>query len=128
MKCLLDTHTFLWYVADDAQLSRKATKLISHSSSLIYISVATFWEIAIKYSLNKLTLTKPFQEFISEQISINAFTILPIALEHLVAVTQLPFHHRDPFDRLLIAQAQTESLPLISIDNRFDLYPVERCW
>lgn len=128
MRYLIDTHTFLWYVLDDSRLSRAAATLISHQTSQVYVSIASLWEIAIKHSLGKLKLTHPFHDFISEQISVNAFTILPIVFGHLVAVAQLPFHHRDPFDRLLIAQAQAEMLPLISADACFDRYAVQRCW
>lgn len=92
------------------------------------MSVASLWEIAIKVSIGKLTLAQPYDVFVPQQLTDNAIEILPISLAHLGAVSTLPFHHRDPFDRLLIAQATIEQLPIVSVDTAFDLYSVERLW
>lgn len=105
MRLLLDTHTFLWFLADDPQLSPAARRLIEDGTNEILLSMASLWEIAIKVSLGKLTLGGAFATFIPDQLTLNAFGLLPIELAHVTAVAALPFHHRDPFDRLLIAQA-----------------------
>lgn len=127
MKILLDTHTFLWFVADNPYLSEKAKNIIESEINVL-ISTASLWEIAIKISLGKLTLTQPFNEFISDQLIKNDIELLPITIEHLIIISTLPFHHRDPFDRMLIAQAIRENLPIISKDNQLDSYGVRRFW
>src|SRR5437588_5686685 len=107
MRFLLDTHTFLWFIEDNAQLSTKAKTLLESEVSL-FISVASLWEIAIKISISRLTLTQPFAAFIPDQLVKSATEVLPIGVEHLALVTALPLYHRDPFDRLLVAQAIVE--------------------
>jgi PIN domain nuclease of toxin-antitoxin system len=128
MKYLLDTHTFLWFITDSSSLSSEAKRLIEDNDNEILLSVASLWEIAIKVSLGKLTLIQPFAVFMSEQIRLNAIVLLNISVEHTSVVATLPFHHRDPFDRLLIAQATVEQLPIISADQIFDSYNVQRLW
>lgn len=128
MRFLLDTHSFLWYLADDPKLSRKAEAAISDPDNEIWISAASLWEIAIKSSLGKLRLTEPFGELIPYQLSLNSIEVLRIQVDHLSLVSELPFHHRDPFDRLLVAQSRVERVPLISLDPLFDTYEVERVW
>jgi len=127
MKIILDTHTFLWFVNDSLELSNSAAELIESDVDL-WISIASLWEISIKVNLNKLDLPDEFDRFIPHQIAINNIEILPINLQHLIALTKLPLHHRDPFDRILIAQAIAEDVPIISIDKKFDLYGVNRQW
>ena len=125
---LLDTHTFLWFILDEPQLSATAKELIVDPNNDIEISPATYWEIAIKISLGKYELPEPYRIFIEREIVTNDFRILPIEPKHTAALTTLPYHHRDPFDRLLIAQAMVERIPISSIDTAFDAYLVTRLW
>ena len=127
MKLLLDTHTFLWFIEDSPKLSPEAKGLLESEAGLL-LSIASIWEMAIKISIGKLSLPSPFDEFVSEQLSKNSIELFPIRLAHLGLVSTLPFHHRDPFDRLLIAQAMTEQYPIVSIDDKFDAYSVKRLW
>ena len=127
MKLLLDTHTFLWFIDDNPRLSARAKGLLESDADLL-LSVASLWEISIKVSIGKLTLAQPYDIFIPQQLTNNAVEILPISSEHLGVVSTLPFHHRDPFDRLIIAQAMIEQLPIVSIDAAFDAYSVKRLW
>ena len=127
MKLLLDTHTFLWFIGDNPKLSAAAKRLMESDVDLM-ISAASLWEIAIKVSIGKLALTQPFQIFIPNQLSQNSVQLLPIGVAHLAVVSTLPFHHRDPFDRLMVAQAITEQLPIVSVDDKFDPYGVNRLW
>jgi PIN domain nuclease of toxin-antitoxin system len=102
--------------------------LINDENNQIFLSIASVWEMGIKHGLGKLTFNLPFETFIRQQISINDFTVLDIKISHITAITQLPLHHRDPFDRMLIAQAMVESMPIISADTIFDAYPIKRLW
>src|SRR4051812_32699653 len=124
MAVLLDTHAFLWWVTDDPRLTARAKRTIAGTACLL--SVATCWEMAIKASLGKLTIPGAVDRFVQEQLEVIGFTLLPIALEHTGRVAALPFHHRDPFDRLLAAQALTEDLSLVSADPVFRRYGVVR--
>jgi PIN domain nuclease of toxin-antitoxin system len=127
MTLLLDTHTFLWFIEDNLRLSVSAKALLESDADLL-LSVSCLWEISIKVSIGKLTLAQPFHVFFPQQLVDNDIEILPISLAHLEVISTLPFHHRDPFDRLLIAQAITEQLPIVSIDAALDAYPVTRLW
>lgn len=127
MRVLLDTHTFLWFVNDDPQLSPIAKNLLE-SDADVWVSIASLWEIAIKVNIGKLTLPKPFNEFISQQIQSNEIDVLAIAITHVSEISTLPSHHRNPFDRLLIAQSMIEQVPLISVDVIFDRYGIDRVW
>ena len=128
MKYLLDTHTFLWFITDDKQLSAKATKAIVNPDAAKYVSMASFWEIAIKLNIGKLELDMPFDDLL-QQMDINGFTLLPIEFAHTSAVCALDRHHGDPFDRMIIAQAQVEDLIVISIDKNFSKYrPLQILW
>jgi PIN domain nuclease of toxin-antitoxin system len=127
MNLLIDTHTFLWFVNDDPQLSETAAELLE-SDNTILLSVASLWEIAIKVSIGKLTLPQPFNEFIPEQLALNDITLLPVRIADCNQVIDLPFYHRDPFDRMIIAQALVESVSVVSIDTAFDPYNVQRLW
>jgi PIN domain nuclease of toxin-antitoxin system len=128
MKLLLDTHTFLWFIEGSPRLSGRARALIEDEASEVFLSVASLWEIAIKISLDKLHLARPFGTLIPQQLSLNDITLLDITPDHAAGVITLPFHHRDPFDRLLIAQAQVEQMPIVGDDPAFDAYLVRRLW
>lgn len=128
MKLLLDTHALFWFLLNDPRLSGNARSLMTDSGNDLLVSPASYWEIAIKISLGKYTLEEDFAEFMEGQIAENDLTVLPISVKHVSLVTTLPFHHRDPFDRLLVAQAMSENVPLLSADAMLDLYPVARIW
>ncbi|NEP59187.1 MAG: type II toxin-antitoxin system VapC family toxin [Symploca sp. SIO2G7] len=127
MKLLLDTHTFLWFINDSPQLSTDAKNLLESEADLL-LSVASLWEIAIKVSIGKLSLPDIYDKFIPQQLTVNEIEILPISVAHLAMVATLPLHHRDPFDRLLIAQAMVEQVSIVSIDVVFDSYAVNIIW
>jgi PIN domain nuclease of toxin-antitoxin system len=128
MKVLLDTHTFLWLVTNGRQLSPLAKELFLDDHNELYLSAVTGFEIAVKYSLGKLRLTEPPSQFIQHRLIANNLLELPIAMVHTTILEALPLHHRDPFDRLLIAQAMHEKMPLLSADQQLSAYPVERLW
>jgi len=127
MKILLDTHTFLWFLAGASELSKQARMLIENPENEKYISIASFWEIAIKNSLGKLTLDVPYAELKTEAIK-NSFQILPITFEDTLQLNTLSFHHRDPFDRIIISQAKENNLMLLSCDSNFNSYDVNLFW
>ena len=128
MRALLDTHTFFWFIEDNPRLSATAKAVIVDGTNDILLSVASLWEMAIKISLGKLNVSGSFEPYITQQLAASNIGLLDISLLHVAAVVTLPFHHRDPFDRLLIAQAQVEQIPLISVDPAFDSYAVHRLW
>lgn len=128
MRILLDTHGLLWFLTGDPRLSAPARALIEDPSHEILVSMASLWEIAIKQSLGKLRIDRPFEELVPLQPEVNGFAILEIRIEHLSRVRRLDFHHRDPFDRLLAAQALTERIPILSRDEALDAYGVQRLW
>lgn len=128
MRVLLDTHAFLWFVLGDPQLSRRARRHIEDPGNDKLISPASYWEIAIKISLNKYTLSQPYEIFLQRAITDNGFIILPIEPRHTNALITLPFHHRDPFDRLIIGQAIVEQISIITNDKAFASYPVTCIW
>ena len=128
MRLLLDTHSFLWFIIGDDRLSRAARELVEDSGNQPLLSMASLWEIAIKTSIGRLELARPFGELIPEQMSLNGIEALGIRVEHVAQVALLPFHHRDPFDRLLIAQAKVEDIPIVGADEVFDTYSVARMW
>lgn len=128
MRYLLDTHSLLWFLSGDAGLTERARRIIENTDHDILVSIASLWEIAIKHSLGKLKLAQPFEEIFPHQLEINSLSLLGIRLPHVMKVSSLPFHHRDPFDRLLIAQSLSEAIPIISADDAFDDYGVERIW
>jgi PIN domain nuclease of toxin-antitoxin system len=127
MRLLLDTHAFLWWIADDARLSKRARSAIARRRDECFVSVASCWEIAIKVSLEKLILESPVDRFIPEQLAVNSFGLLPIEFAHVARVARFAFH-RDPFDRLLAAQAVIEDLTLVSADPIFRRYGAKRLW
>jgi PIN domain nuclease of toxin-antitoxin system len=128
MNLLLDTHTFLWFLVDHKNLSPRAKELIEDTDNSRFLSIASIWEIAIKVSLQKLTLHAPFGDLFPRQMIDNDIDILPVSIASTAAVITLPFHHRDPFDRMLIAQAMTEQMPIVSADTALDAYLVNRLW
>ncbi|HVA51451.1 MAG TPA: type II toxin-antitoxin system VapC family toxin [Pirellulales bacterium] len=128
MRLLLDTHTFLWFVTDDPLLSATARSLIVDPTSEIVVSPASYWEVAIKVSLGKYPLTVPFEQFFTEGIEGNDFLILPIEVRHAAVLSSLPMHHKDPFDRMIIAQAMAEQIAVVGVDAAFDAYGVTRRW
>ncbi|MEI2582446.1 type II toxin-antitoxin system VapC family toxin [Scytonema sp. PRP1] len=128
MRLLLDTHTFIWFFTGNTKISNQARALIENQDNEKLLSTASVWEIAIKQSTGKLSFHVPFEVFIKQQLSLNDFNLLNINLDHLAVVATLPFHHRDPFDRLLIAQSIVEKIPVLSVDSAFDAYPIERLW
>ncbi|MEJ5251423.1 MAG: type II toxin-antitoxin system VapC family toxin [Chthonomonadetes bacterium] len=128
MTILLDTHTFLWFVAGDERLPVAARKAIETPENRVLLSVASLWEMAIKISLGRLMLAQPFDIFVRTQLEINNIELLDIKVSHLSELLQLPFHHRDPFDRLLVAQARVEKVMVASRDTVLDAYGVQRIW
>jgi PIN domain nuclease of toxin-antitoxin system len=128
MNYLLDTHTFLWFINDDPALSNTAKTLVENAENTIYLSIVSIWEIAIKVSLGRLEIPTPFAQFIDVQLHENSILLLGIETSHTGLVATLPFHHRDPFDRLLIAQSMAENFTIIGKDVAFDDYDVERVW
>ena len=128
MRFLIDTHSFLWFGAGSPQLSQAAQVLIGDPSNQPLLSMASLWEIAIKLSVGKLRLAHPFATLTPQQLGQQGIIVLNIQFRHLVKTTELPLHHRDPFDRLLVAQALVEQLPIISADSAFDAYGVTRLW
>jgi len=128
MRALLDTHTFLWWITDDPRLSLQARKIIIDGENELLLSSASGWEIAIKAKLGRLQLPGNLTRFVSEQLALNAIETLPIQMSHALHVQTLPDHHRDPFDRLLVAQAQLENLPILTADPQISKYRVKTLW
>lgn len=128
MSLLLDTHAFLWYVSDDARLSSRARSAIDHENDAVFVSPASFWELAIKISHGRYTLLTPFNDFWNKAIADHDLTVLNIEIRHADRLTALPHIHRDPFDRMLICQALTDGLNLVSNESLFDQYQVPRIW
>ena len=127
MQLLLDTHTFIWFISGDKALPKKVVAIIKNVDNKCFISIASIWEIAIKSSLNKLTLKSGFNK-ISDFLSENDIEILPITFEHLQTVLSLKYHHRDPFDRLIISQGLVENLTLVTKDEHFKSYTDKILW
>ncbi len=128
MRALLDTHIFLWWISDDRQLTPRVREIIGDVDNDLYLSAASGWEMAIKAALGKLRLPKEINAFLHEQLAVNAITALPVQMNHALHVYTLPAHHRDPFDRLLIAQAQLENMPIITSDAQIAKYSVKVLW
>lgn len=128
MRLLLDTHAFIWWIDDDARLSTVARTLLQDRANGVFVSIASIWEIAIKVGLGRLRMPSELRTFLADQVARTGFSILPIAFDHAVAVHALPPHHRDPFDRLLIAQSRQEDLPIVSRDWKLAPYGVELVW
>ena len=125
MRLLLDTHIFIWWDSEPAKLSGPLLALCTDPAHELVVSVASLWEIQIKRQLGKLTLRLPLGEIVAHQQETNGVTILPVAQEHVLVLEQLPTHHRDPFDRILVAQALVEGAALVSVDPVLKSYPIE---
>ena len=128
MRFLLDTHTFLWWVADDPQLSLSAKTIISNPDNEIYFSVVSAWEIIIKVGTGKFSLSEPPEIYIPSRITSNQFETLTVQMPHILRINGLPNFHKDPFDRLLIAQSLVEDLSLITVDEAIAQYPLKTIW
>ena len=128
MKILIDTCTFLWFIEDNPKLSSLAKSLIEDDNNEIFLSIISVWEIAIKVSIGKLSITQPVDKFIKAQLKANDIKLLNIKLQDAFLVSKLLFHHKDPFDRIIISQAITRKLPIVSYDSIFDSYSVSRLW
>ena len=128
MKVLLDTHALLWLIADDGRLSENARQIFLNRGNSLFFSAASLWEICIKKSLGKISLKNGWIHTIQEEMGINTIQWLPIEMTHCAEVAELPFHHRDPFDRMLIAQAIVEDMQLLSRDRHLSDYAIERVW
>jgi PIN domain nuclease of toxin-antitoxin system len=126
MKQLIDTHTLLWFTMGNPRISDNLRLQIENNDNLL--SIASIWEMAIKHSISKLNLDMSFDDFVKRQIIGNGITLKEINQQHISVIAQLPLHHRDPFDRMLIAQAMVENIPIISADTIFDAYPIQRLW
>jgi PIN domain nuclease of toxin-antitoxin system len=128
VRLLLDTHALLWFYLDDPQLSTAASRLIEDAANVKLVSPAAYWELAIKIGLGKYTLTESYDDFIQHAIIDSGFHILPVEPRHTAVLMALPLHHKDPFDRLMIAQVMVEGIPLVSLDSDFDPHPITRLW
>ena len=128
MNLLLDTHAFLWFMEGSERISKRAREAIEGASGVRVLSVASAWEMAIKASLGKLALAKPLGELLPPLLADAGIELLPIEMADIARVATLPFHHRDPFDRMLAAQALERELTIVSIDEAFDQYGVMRLW
>ncbi len=128
MRALLDTHAFLWWVTDSVRLSRLAREILSDVNNSLLLSAASAWEIAIKAQVGRLKLPSDPARFVAEQLALNGIEGLPIQLSHALHTSTLPAHHRDPFDRLLIAQSQLEGLPILTSDPLITRYAVQVIW
>ncbi len=128
MRLLLDTHTMYWYIEGDPKLSTTARILIQDALNEVLISPASYWEIAIKISIGKWQLNRTYEEFIDIGLNQYGFHVLPILPTHTARLIGLPFHHKDPFDRLLVAQAMVEGIPIVSYDTVLDAYGITRLW
>ncbi len=128
MKYLLDTHTFLWWITDDPSLSENARDIIGNGNNELYLSSASGWEIAIKTGLGRLRLDDDPEIFIPDQLRVNSILALPVLLNHGLHVYRLPLLHRDPFDRMLVAQGQMEKMGIVTDDPLIKKYDVETAW
>jgi PIN domain nuclease of toxin-antitoxin system len=128
MNVLIDTHTFLWWNIDDPLLSLRAKEIITNGQNEIFLSAASVWEIVIKTAKGRLILPEPPDQYISKRMNMYRFRPLPIQISHAIQVYELPPYHNDPFDRILIAQSQLESLPLLTNDEDIRRYKVETIW
>lgn len=128
MKLVVDAHAFLWYHMADPRLSATAHAAVLNVQNQLLLSMASLWEIAIKVSIGKLSLPGPFETLIPSQMQLTAMQVLDVRFQHVARVIALPFHHNDPFDRILAAQCLVENLPLLSRDTVFDQYGVQRIW
>ena len=128
MKVLLDTHALLWLITDDERLSENARQIFLNKGHRLFFSAASLWEICIKKSVGKISLKNGWLQTIQAEMEVNTIQWLQIDMAHCAEVAEMPFHHRDPFDRMLVAQAIVEDMQLLSRDNRLSDYAIERVW
>lgn len=128
MKILIDTHAFLWLITDNDKLSKKSKLIFTEPKNELFFSMASFWEICIKVSIGKLKLSKNWDKIIKDELISNSVKLLPISVDHCYQITQLPFHHRDPFDRIIISQAIIEKMHIMTVDNHFSQYEINVVW
>ncbi|MBF2017618.1 MAG: type II toxin-antitoxin system VapC family toxin [Rivularia sp. T60_A2020_040] len=128
MKVLLDTHAFLWWVTEDSRLSSTARNIITDSNNQLFLSAASAWEIVIKARLGKLTLPEAPEIYIPSRLATNRFESLSIDMIHALQVVNLPDLHKDPFDRIIIAQSQVEKMPILTLDSQINRYSVDVIW
>jgi PIN domain nuclease of toxin-antitoxin system len=128
MQVLLDTHSFLWWIENDPQLSTMARKTIEDGANDVFFSAASAWELAIKAQLGKLRLPNSPEAFVSEQLQLNGFRPLSITVSHALHIASLPAIHRDPFDRILVAQSQVEKFAIVTSDRFIQQYEVSTIW
>ncbi len=128
MRLILDTHALLWFLLNDPQLSEPALHAIADPNNDIFVSPASYWELAIKIQLGKYSLPERLGQFMEREIAINELEVIPILPAHADVLTTLPTFHRDPFDRLIIAQAMCENLIVVTCDAVFAAYPVQQLW
>lgn len=128
MKLLLDTHAFLWWIADDPRLAPSARAMVADPANELFLSAASGWEISIKCRIGKLSLGEAPEIFVSRHLTANAIQPFPVRMEHALRVFSLPPLHRDPFDRLLVAQSQLEGMPLVTADPLLSQYGIEVRW
>lgn len=128
LQLLLDTHTFIWLAVNPTRLSARAATLIQDPRNMLYLSLSSIWEMQLKLQTGKLHFNLPLPQLVADHQQTNGIRLLPLAPTHIYALDQLPFHHKDPFDRLLIAQALIEQLPLLSADTIFTAYPIQLLW
>jgi PIN domain nuclease of toxin-antitoxin system len=127
MKAILDTHAFLWALAGDARMSRHAREIFAGSADLS-LSIASIWEILIKVQSGRLNFPRPAGPYLLSRLAENRIKTLSISIDHLLTIERLPLHHRDPFDRMLIAQSMEEDWPIITADPMFKQYPIQVIW
>ncbi len=128
MKCLLDAHAFLWAVTRNKRLSPAAEEVFTNTGRELLLSAASVWEILTKVQIGKLLLPLPAGSYLRRLLAANDIQVLPVSFEHVLRLEQLPLHHRDPFDRILVAQALEEKLPIVSCDPLLKKYPVKVIW
>lgn len=128
MRLLRDTHALLWFIGNDSRLSAVAGENIENPAHEIFVSAASLWEIALKLTLEKLKLPIPFGEVFPRQLEVNGFELLSISCPQLNQLVSLPLHHRDPFDRLLIAQSLADGMTIVTRDTAFSQYPAKTMW
>ena len=128
MKLLLDTHALIWFISGDSRLGEQAKKAFLTQDNRLYFSKASLWEMTIKISLGKLVLAEHWLTAVEKEMISNGIQWLEIEIDHCKTLAGLPFHHRDPFDRLLVSQAISESMSIVSIDDQLSHYPLDIIW
>ena len=126
MKVLIDTHVLLWGIQDEAKVSSRVRALLPVAD--VWISVASLWEIITKVQIGRLVLPAPVGDYLAQKLKMNGVSVLPLSFDHVRRLEEIPPHHRDPFDRILVAQSLEEKLPLVSADPHFEKYPIQLIW